>query len=761
MPRIVRTRYEYEGRMRERVAVVEDDDVVPWGQGVTLDVVGQPQPRVDAALRVTGAARYTVDVQLPGMLYAVIVRSPHARARVVAIDVAAAERVPGVVLVLTPDNIPHDLPQPLQRDIRFHGEEVAAVVAESPEQAADGAAALAVEYEALPPVRTPEEATAPEAPAVTARGNVGRHGQPEVWTHGDPEGGLAEADVVLDATYTTQVALHQALEPHATVAWWGRDRLTVWESTQEITGVQRGLAASYHLPLERVRVVAEYVGGGFGAKFGPDRHTHVAVIASRMAGAPVHLALDRHAESLAAGNRSATSQRVRLGARGDGRLTAMTLVSRSLDGAGGDCGTPGGPMRDMYRCDNVRTEEWHIYTNAGPASAFRAPGYPEGAFALETALDELAARLGLDPLELRRVNHAETRRGRPFSTNSLLQCYRVGAEAIGWDRRAAVGAANAGQRWRRGLGVAAGCWGAAGSAPAHAWVQVHPDGTVTVTSATQDIGTGSKTALALCAAEELGLAPADVAVRVGDTENAPFGVGSGGSATVASMAPAVRVAAADARRQLLELAAAYLDVPADALECRGGTVRVSGGGPEVALREMLAAVGPVNIVGRGGRAPNPQGLAVLAAAVHFAEVSVDTWTGEVRVDRVVAVHESGRILNPLTMSAQVEGGVVMGAGYALLEERLQDPVTGRVLNANLEDYKVPTVADAPRVEAVLLDVPDDRLNNAGVKGIGEPPMIPPAPAICNAIHHACGVRIRDLPVTRARLLAALREGDAR
>jgi xanthine dehydrogenase YagR molybdenum-binding subunit len=176
---------------------------------------------------------------------------------------------------------------------------------------------------------------------------------------------------------------------------------------------------------------------------------------------------------------------------------------------------------------------------------------------------------------------------------------------------------------------------------------------------------------------------------------------------------------------------------------------------------MLAAVGPVNIVGRGGRAPNPQGLAVLAAAVHFAEVSVDTWTGEVRVDRVVAVHESGRILNPLTMSAQVEGGVVMGAGYALLEERLQDPVTGRVLNANLEDYKVPTVADAPRVEAVLLDVPDDRLNNAGVKGIGEPPMIPPAPAICNAIHHACGVRIRDLPVTRARLLAALREGDAR
>jgi len=757
MPRIVRTQYEYEGRMRERIAVVEDDDLAAWGADAGLQLVGRPHARIDAAERVSGAARYTADIQLPGMLYAAVLRSPHARARVRAIDGAAAAALPGVALVLTPDSIPHDLPQPLQRELHYHGEEVAAVVAETPEQAEDALHALAVEYELLPPVLGVEQAFAEGAPRAIARGNLGNDGRPDVWQHGDAEAALAAAEVVVEADYATQVVLHQALEPHGSVAWWDHDRLTVWESTQDIGGVRRGLAEAYGLALERVRVVAEYIGGAFGAKFGPDRHTHLAVIASRLAGHPVHLLLDRTGESLATGNRAGTEQHIRLGARRDGRLVAMALRSRSLDGAGGDCGTPGGPMRDLYACDHVRTEEWHVYSNAGPACAFRAPGSPEGAFALESALDELADRLGLDPIDLRRINHAQTRRGRPFSSNSLLEAYRVGAEAVGWSRRAELAAANRGARHRSGLGMAAGCWGSAGWPPAHAWVQVNPDGTATVTSATQDIGTGSKTALALCAAEELGIELGDVAMRIGDTLNAPFGTGSGGSGTVASMAPAVRAAAADARRQLLDLAGSYLDVPADALQVRGGAIRTAGGERSVTVREMLRVVGPVNIVGRGGRAPTPGGLAVLAAAVHFAEVCVDTWTGAVQVGRVVAVHESGRVLNPLTMSAQVEGGVVMGAGYALLEERIQDARSGRMLNANLEDYLICTVADAPRVEAVLLDLPDERLNNAGVKGIGEPPMIPPAPAICNAIHHACGVRIRRLPVTRARMLAALAE----
>jgi CO/xanthine dehydrogenase Mo-binding subunit len=756
VPRIVRSTYEYEGRTRESITVVEDDTVAPWGAEARLSVVGRPHPRVDAVERVTGAARYTADIALPGMLHGRVVRSPHPRARVQAVDAAAARGLPGVHLVLTPDGIPDDLPQPLQTEVHFEGEEVALVVAETPEQAEDALGAVRVDYEVLQPVATWEQALAPGAPEAVEGGNLGHGGKPDVWEHGDVEAALAQSEIVFEGDYATAVQLHTALEPHGSVAWWQPGRLTVWASTQAIADFRNGLAEAYGLPRDRVRVIAEYIGGGFGAKWGPDRIHHLAVIASRLTGRPVRLMLTRHEENLCAGNRPGTRQHLRIGAGRDGRLRALSLRSYSLDGARGGGGTVGGPVRDMYAAEAVRTEEFSVYTNTGPACAFRAPGYPEGAFALESALDELAERLGLDPLELRRRNHAASRWGKPFSSNSLLEMYEVGARAIGWERREALARENRGRRVVRGLGMAAGCWGSAGWPPAHAWVQLQGDGTVTVTSATQDIGTGSKTALALCAAEEMGVPLEAVEMRIGDTDGAPHGTGSGGSGTVSSMAPAVRAAAADARRQLLEIAGSYLDLPPDALRLEGGVLS-SPERPDIALslRELLRDLGPLNIVGRGGRAPNPSDLAVLAAAVHFAEVEVDTWTAAVRVVRYVAVHESGRVINPLTMSAQVEGGVVFGIGYALTEERVVDPRRAWALNANLEDYQVPTVADVPAVQAILLDRPDERLNNAGVKGIGEPPVIPPAPAICNAIHHACGVRLREIPVTRARLLAAL------
>lgn len=772
MPRIVKTQYEYEGRIREQITVVEEDALPRWGRDAELQLVGRPQPRVDGAARVTGAARYTADVYLPGMLFAKVLRSPHARARVRRIDTSRAEALPGVRLVLTADTLPDGIlkrgPNPLVKEVRFAGEEVALVVADEEETAYDALRLIEVEYEVLPPVLTWEQALAEGAPPVTERGNV-EGGQPVVKTYGDVDRGLAEADVVIERIYTTQVELHNALEPHGTVAMWEGDRLTVWESTQSVSGVRKGLAQAYGLPDEDVRVICEYMGGGFGAKFGPHRHTHLAVIAARILGRPVRLVLDRRDEDLATGNRPATVQKLRIGARRDGTLTAIDLVSYQIQGAGGTGGAVGGPVRDQYRCPNVRTVEYGVYTNSGPSTSFRAPGYPEGAFALESALDELAEQLGLDPLELRRRNFTETRRdGKRYAQSSFLEAYEVGAKAFGWSGRPKP--PDPAELWRRrergeplvvrGVGVAAGMWGSAGWPPAYAWVQLHHDGTATVTSATQDIGTGTKTALAMVAAEELGYRLDDIRMRFGDTDMAPWGTGSGGSGTTSSMAPAVRAAAADARQQLLQLVADFFEVDPSRVTLREGVLRVEGagadGGPvERRVADFFRDIGPINIVGRGGRAPNPSDLAAISIAVHFAEVSVDVQTGRVVVERILAVHESGRVINPLTMTAQIEGGVLFGVGFALAEERRLDPRHGWVLNPDLESYKILTVKDTPRIETIVLNRPDDQLNNSAVKGIGEPPVIPPAAAIANAVYNATGLRFRDLPITPEKVLAAL------
>lgn len=775
MPKIVKTQYEYEGRMREQITVVEEDDLPRWGEGADLAVVGQPRPRIDGAVRVTGATRYTADVYLPGMLFAKVLRSPHARARVRGIDASEARSLPGVRLVLTARDFPPDGPRPLVDDVHFQGEEVAVVVAEEEETAEDALGLIKVDYEVLPPLLSWERALESAEPVATATGNI-ENGRPATTERGDVDAGFKQADTIIEETYRTQVELHNALEPHGAVAMWEGDRLTVWEATQSVSGVRKGLARAYGLPEEHVRVICEYVGGGFGAKFGPYGYTHIAVTAARMLGRPVRLVLDRKEEDLATGNRPATVQDLKIGARSDGTLTALELTSASIQGAGGNGGSVAGPAKVQYACPNLRTVEYGVFINAGPSCAFRAPGFPEGAFALESAIDELAERLRMDPLDIRRVNFAKERPdGTGWSQNSLLEAYDVGARAFGWERRQPAPDPRELARRRasgeravvRGMGVAAGMWGSAGWPPAYAWVQVHSDGTATVTSGTQDIGTGTKTALAIVAAEELGLPFEAIRMRLGDTDMAPWGTGSGGSGTTSSMAPAVRAAAADARRQLAELAASYFGVPAEHVRIRDGRffvtgpdgkpVRESGGGEGRPVAEIFKDVGPINVVGKGGRAPNPNGVAAASVGVHFCEVAVELQTGRVRVERYLAVHESGRVINPLTMTSQIEGGVLFGLGYALTEERRLDGRHGWVLNANLESYKIPTVKDAPKIETILLDHPDDQLNNAAVKGIGEPPVIPVAPAVANAVYNATGIRFRDLPITPDKVLLALSE----
>jgi xanthine dehydrogenase YagR molybdenum-binding subunit len=743
---------------------VEEKTPLPrWDQDARLGVVGRRVPRVEGEAKVTGRARYAYDVRLPGQLYAAVLRSPHPHARIKRIDTSRAERLPGVHAVLSAANAPeiewYEDSRLFDTTLRFAGEEVAAVAAESPAIGEDALRLIEVQYEVLPFVVSLEAALRPDAPRLREEGNLA--GEPTVYERGDVEGALREAEVTVDEVYTTQTALHNCLEPHGCVATWEGDSLTLWDSTQSVFEVRQQVAQKLGLPEHHVRVIKQYMGGGFGSKQIAWKHTAIAALLSRAAGRPVQLMLDREAENLAVGNRNATRQRVRLGARRDGTLTAIDVRIHQAAGAhlvGGEGSSVDGPYQRLYRCPNVRTEQQAVYTNTGPAVAFRAPGHVEGAFALESAMDELARALGLDPVELRRRNYAELdqKRDKPYTIPQALRvCYERATQAFGWadyKRQAESGTK------RRGIGFAAHDWGGSGYPPGYAWVKLNADGTADVVTGTQDIGTGTRTALTQVAAEELGLPLEQVALHLGDTAQGPYAPVSSGSATQATVGPAVRAAAADARTQLLEAAATYLEVPPARLRVEGGQILVEGEAePASSVAEVAGRIAPHMIQGHGARGPNPTDKAVRTFGAQCVEVEVDVETGEVTVLRVVASHDCGRVVNPTMVDSQVVGGVTQGLGYALSEERVVDAASGVVLNANLEDYKVPTVADVPQIHHVAADLADPEANPTGAKGIGEPPLVPTAPAVASAVFDATGVRLRDLPLSRPRLLEALQQ----
>ncbi len=749
----------------DAVSVVEEVGMPPWTADADLQVVGQPLPRVEGAAKVTGAACYTADVHLPGMLVARVLRSPYPHAYVLRVESGRAAVLPGVRAVLSSENAPaiawYQDSALFDRTVRFVGDEVAAVAADTEAIAEEALRLIAVDYAPLPFVLDPEHALTPDAPRLREGGNV--LGQPKVYQRGDVEAGLRRADVVIDQIYTTQAAVHHALEPHGCVAWWVDGHLTLWESTQGIFAVRSQVAQALGLPEHAVRVIARHVGGGFGAKQIAWKHAVIAALLSKQTGRPVRLMLDREAESLAVGHRNATRQRVRLGATRDGVLTAIDARIVQNVGAylvGGEGSDVSGAYSRLYRCANVRTEQIAVCTNTGPAVAFRAPGYVEGMFALESAMDELARALGIDPLELRLRNYTgdDQVKDMPYSApEGLRRCYERAAEVFGWRtyrKPAPVGAR------RRGIGLAAHDWAGGGWPPGYAWVKLDTDGTAEVHTATQDIGTGTRTGLTVIAAEELGLAPERVRLELGDTGAGPYAPTSAGSATQATIGPAVRAAAAEARRQLLEAAAPLLDADPGRLRLRDGQVEVDGHpGRRIAIGEVTRRIAPYMIQGFGARAPNPADRSVRTFGVQCVEVEVDVETGEVRVLRLVAAHDCGRVINPMTVDSQVIGGVVQGLGFALSEERIVDQASGVVLNANLEEYLVPTVADAPPIVHAQVNLADAVANATAAKGVGEPPIVPTAPAVANAVFDAVGVRIRDLPLTRRRLLAAFTGGQ--
>jgi xanthine dehydrogenase YagR molybdenum-binding subunit len=716
--RLIRTEKEVEGRFEEVWIVVEEDPLEQWPEG-PREVVGRPATRKSGPERVRGEARYTADLKLPGMLQAAILRSPFAHARVKSIDLAPALALPGVRAALGPGEA-----HGLEEEVGYSGAAVAAVAADTVAQAQAAIDAITIEWEQLEIVLDPDEAVRREQ--YTA--------DPRHYERGDVDRALAQADVVVEATYRTQSVLHNSMETHQAICEWTGDVLNVYISTQFIWGVRDAVSDTLDMPRDKVRVVCEFMGGGFGSKNGPDEYTFVAAGLAKRTGRPVRAALTRRDEHTAAGNRNATIQRLRAGARSDGTIVAFDgEFVNAVGWSGWNAGTEG-PMKALYDCENVRTQTYGAKINTPPMKAFRAPGFVEGTFGLECIVDALAAKLDMDPLELRRRNYAVTNEGTPISSKELEECYRR-AEPH-WERRHSV-RARSDATWKRGVGMASQIWYGGGGPPSYAWVRIGSDGRASVITAMQDIGTGTKTAMAQIAAEELRLPLDKVDVVLGDSARGPYASISAGSSTVPSMGPAVRAAAADAREQIEDIAE-QRGLPRDA-----------------PVHEVVDLLEDAQILGKGARGPNPTGMSVLTFGVHVVEVAVDVETGEVVVERVAAIHDVGRIVNPLGASSQVEGGVIQGIGHTFSEDRLLDPETGRVLTTTLDAYRMPTIADVPEIISEFVDKPDTHLTNLGSKGLGEPPIIPVSAAIANAIRDATGAEITELPISREEMLRAL------
>jgi xanthine dehydrogenase YagR molybdenum-binding subunit len=747
--------------------------VKPWSE---TKIVGKPIPRVDGYERVSGTAVFPVDVILPNMLYGAILRCPHAHAMVKKIDVGKARKMPGVRAVLT-DADPEArvvgwyaapgapggamLSRLFDPHCRYEGEEVAAVAAESPQQAWDAVRAIQVEYETRPFVIGMEEAVKPGAPAVQEGGN--RMGAPREIKRGDVDKGFADADVVLEETFRSSCEIHAPLEVHGSVARWDGDRLTVWDTNQGPFGIQSGIARALNMPLSKVRVISSYMGGGFGSKQEAGKYTVIAALLAQKTARPVKLFLTREETFLCVGNRPSHIMKLKAGVKKDGTLTALQLTGLGEVGAYPSNTSVGYQIGDLYKCPNVHTEEIMAYVHAGRNRAMRAPGYPQGNFALEQMMDALAEKIGMDPVELRLKNIStvcQVDQNKPYTSTGLRECLTEGARVFGWKETRSRPKGNG--PWVRGVGVASGMFGEQFGPPANAIVRLNSDGSVDLDIGAADLGTGTKTVMAMVVAEELGVPLDRIHVENADTGTTPYSRVSGGSKTVFGDSPAVRSAALEVKARLLEMAAEDLKVPVSDLVFKDGTITAKGGTKKLTIADLVQPRTRQMVVGVGQRGPDLTDKVVRPFATHFAEVEVNTRTGEMRVLRLLAAQDSGRVMNLLTYRNQVLGGVVMGLGFAMTECRLMDSSTGKMVNANLHDYKIPTAKDAPGEFTCLpIDPHDTECSTTGAKGLGEPATIPVGAAIANAFYHATGLRVTTAPITAAQILTLLAERKAK
>jgi xanthine dehydrogenase YagR molybdenum-binding subunit len=729
--------------------------------------IGKPLDRVDGRLKVTGAARYAAEFSVPGLVHAVLVQSTIASGGIAGFDLAEAQDMPGVLAIITPDNAlklpkpadPQIVKAPLLQDnaIVFNGQHVAVVIADTLDRALAAAARVHVRYHAAEQI-TSMEAVLSQA-YVPKRFRNGE--RPPDSNRGDPAGAFAGGAVKLDATYVTPIEHHNPMEPHATIARWEGDKLTVWTSTQSISGAQHTLSGLFGIDPKQVHVICPFVGAGFGCKGTTWPPATLAAMAAKIVQRPVKLVLTRAQMFTSNGYRPRTIQKLQLAADAGGKLVSMRHdgISQMSQPILGEFVEPVGLATEMlYACPNVAVTHRLVAVNAGLPTFMRAPGEASGNFALESAIDELAVALKLDPLEFRLQNYAvqDPHENKPFASKKLRECYAQGAAAFGWSRRTPEPRSMRDGHLLMGWGMATSTY-PTNQRPAQARVRVAADGRVLVQSGTQDLGTGTYTVMAQVAADALGVPVEQVRFELGDS-NLPPAPGSGGSCTVPSVSPAVLAACQAVRGKLFDLARAdtqlgWHDVPADALRLENGAVVAPGG--SVTFSTLLQHAGQDAVAADASVAldDTAKHYSRHAFGAQFAEVLVDPDLGTIRVNRWVGAFDAGQVLNPKTAHSQLIGGITYGIGMALLEETHVDGETGRIVNANIAEYLVPINADVPDIQALFVENDERTSNPLGVKGVGELPMVGVAAAIANAVYHATGVRVRKVPIRIEDMLA--------
>ncbi|MBW4685831.1 MAG: xanthine dehydrogenase family protein molybdopterin-binding subunit [Komarekiella atlantica HA4396-MV6] len=729
-------------------------------------IVGKPLDRVDGRLKVTGEAAYTADVSIDNLVYGVIFQSAIAKGKVIQIDISAAVIAPGVVDIITYEQTPSlvkipffspQQPQPTEKDdnIYYDGQHLGIVVAQTLEQAQTAASLVKIICEEASPTVTMAQAEVFEPESIFFGIMPGKI------TRGDVESGKTHADILMEQVYTTPMEHHNPLETSATIAMWEGDNLTLYETTQGISSTQRGICAVLNIPPENVRVISKYLGGGFGCKALLKSHTILAAIAARQVKRPVKVVLMRSQMYTSCGYRSQTQQHLTLGATKDGKLTVITHIGTSFTSPFDDfVEAVGAATTMMYACPNLEVKYRLARINASTPTFMRAPGEAPGMFALESAMDELAYTLNLDPIELRLRNHADIdpHTGLAWSSKSLKQCYQQGAEIFGWSKRNPVPRSMRDEHFLIGWGMASATF-PSHAGPASVKVEIFATGEVRVQSGTQDIGTGTYTVMTQVAAEALGLSSQSVQFELGDS-NLPKAPVTGNSITVGSVSPAVHKAASAARVKMIQMAITDSNSPLYGSQLDDITVE-SG---QIFLRQdpskrdnytdILHRHGLKSLEVTEESSPNPESkqYSKHSFGAIFVEVAVDELLGEIKIRRCVGVYSAGRILNFKTARSQVVGGITWGIGMALMEKTVMDTNQGRIVGANLSDYLIPVHADIPNMEVQFVEEHDSVVNALGTKSLGELPIVGVAAAISNAVYHATGKRIRDLPITPDKLL---------